>query len=517
MSNKKAVAADKLEVEQENFLILTRAGIDTHQESVVYMREDCHVCRSEGFNAQGRVRVCVGERSIIATLNIVTGNFLSHQKAALSESAWKLLAAKEGDRAYFKHAPPVESMGHVRGKLYGKRLTLEGARAIISDISKERYSDIQLSAYVTACAANNLDLQETIAITTAMVECGQHFHWGEGVQVLDKHCVGGLPGNRTTPIVVAIVAANGLLMPKTSSRAITSPAGTADTMETLTHVKLSFEQMRAVVKSQGACLAWGGSVALSPTDDIIIRVERALDLDSEGQLVASVISKKVAAGSTHVLIDIPVGPTAKVRSPELAQHLGQLLIETGAALGLKVQTVLSDGSQPVGYGVGPALEARDILAVLQGHADAPADLRQRSLTVAAMLLEMGGVCGHREGLALATKTLDTGLAWDRFVAICEAQGGLKTPPIARFQHPILAPKSGIVALFNNRVISRLASLAGAPNAPAAGLDLHVRLGEQVEKGQPLMTLHAEAAGELDYALDFYRAHPEILRIEEEVV
>lgn len=502
---------------EENFLYLTRAGIDTHQEPVVYMREDCHVCRSEGFSAQGRVRVCVGERSIIATLNIVTGDLLSHQKAALSDSAWELLGAQEGDKAWFKHALPVESMSYVRGKLYGRKIGLEEARAIITDIRDARYSDIQLAAYVTACAANKLSLDETIAITRAMVECGQSFHWGDGVQVLDKHCVGGLPGNRTTPIVVAIVAANGLMMPKTSSRAITSPAGTADTMETLTTVTLSYEKMREVVRTQGACLAWGGSVSLSPTDDIIIRVERALDLDSEGQLVASVISKKLAAGSTHVLIDIPVGPTAKVRSQELAEVLGALLVDTGKALGMQVRTVISDGSQPVGQGVGPALEARDVLAVLKRSKGAPLDLRQRALTLAAQLLEMGGACPSGDGLSLAAKTLDSGAAWDRFVAICEAQGGLKTPSLAPYRHPILASKDGVVAMFNNRVISRLASLAGAPSAPTAGIDLHVRLGDKIEKGQPLMTLHAEARGELEYALDFYQAHPEALHIEEEVV
>lgn len=502
---------------KENYLLLTRPGIDTHQEPVVYMRDNCHVCKSEGFSAQGRVRVCANERSIIATLNIVTGDFLSHQKAALSDSAWALLGATEGDKAYFKHAAPVESMSHVRGKLYGKEISLKAARAIITDIHEARYSDIQLSAYVTACAGNNLNLAETIAITQAMMESGRRFDWGEGVQVLDKHCVGGLPGNRTTPIVVAIVAANGLLMPKTSSRAITSPAGTADTMETLTNVSLSFEKMRHVVDTEGACLAWGGSVSLSPTDDLIIRVERALDLDSEGQMVASVISKKLAAGSTHVLIDIPVGPTAKVRNAELAEKLGELLVNTGEALGLKIEIMLSDGTQPVGHGVGPALEARDVLAVLQCLATAPQDLRQRALGVAAKLLVMGGVAPESECLALATQTLDSGAAWKKFEAICNAQGGLKEPPVAPFQHPILASKSGIIALFNNRVISRLASLAGAPNAPAAGIDLHVRLGDQVEQGQALMTLHAEAAGELAYALDFYNAHPDVLRLEEEVV
>ena len=417
----------------------------------------------------------------------------------------------------FRHAPPVESMSHVRGKLYGKALSAAGAREIIGDISHGHYSDIQLSAYVTACAANNLSIEETIHVTRAMVEAGRRFNWGEGRIIVDKHCVGGLPGNRTTPIVVAIVAANGLIMPKSPSRAITSPAGTADPMETLTDVNLGFDRMRDVVEKEGACLAWGGAVALSPTDDIIIRVERALDLDSEGQLVASVISKKVAAGSTHVLIDIPVGPTAKVRSPELAERLSEALTQAGAAMGMTIKTLISDGSQPVGVGIGPALEAKDVLAVLKNDAAAPHDLRQRALTLAAAMLEMGQVCRERQGLALATETLDSGRAWEKFKAICMAQGGLREPPTAEYVHTLVAPRGGVVAMLNNRVISRLASLAGAPVAKAAGVCMHVRLGDVVEAGQALLSIHAEASGELEYALDFYHSHPQILHIEEEVV
>ena len=501
---------------EKHFLTLTRLGIDTHQEPVVYMREDCHVCRSEGFNAQGRVQICAGDRSIIATLDIVKGDLLSHQKAGLSEAAWLLLKAAEGEKATFRHAPAVDSMSYVRGKLYGRAFTERGANDIIRDISAGRYSDIQLSAYVTACAASNLSLDETIHITRAMVDVGRHIKWGPGRIILDKHCVGGLPGNRTTPIVVAIVAANGLTMPKTSSRAITSPAGTADTMETLTEVNLDFDRMRDVVDQHGGCLAWGGSVSLSPSDDIIIRVERALDLDSEGQLVASVISKKVAAGSTHVLIDIPVGPTAKVRSAELAERLAMQLTSTGAALGLTVRTMLTDGSQPVGVGIGPALEARDLLAVLQNQPESSQELRRRALALAAVLLEMGEACEVGGGMALAVRTLASGLAWQKFQAICDAQGGMKIPPVAAHTRTLLAPRRGVVAMLNNRVISRLASLAGAPNAPAAGISMHVRLGDVVDLGQPLMTLHAEAIGELEYALDFYHSHPQILHIEEEV-
>jgi thymidine phosphorylase len=404
----------------------------------------------------------------------------------------------------------------VRGKLYGNRFSDEAAAAIIGDIRDGRYSDIQLAAYVAASADRLLDTRETIAITRAMVSSGRRFDWGRS-PVLDKHCVGGLPGNRTTPIVVAIVTACGLLMPKTSSRAITSPAGTADAMETLAPVALSFERMREVVEREGGCIAWGGSVSLSPTDDIVIRVERALDLDSEGQLVASVISKKIAAGATHVLIDMPVGPTAKVREPHMAERLTRQLIETGEALGLAVRVQPSDGTQPVGRGIGPALEARDVLQVLRREPGAPADLRQRALALAATLLEMGGAAAIGEGLARASATLDSGAAWDKFRAICAAQGGMREPPVSPFRHPVLAGHAGLVAHLNMRSLAKAAKLAGAPADKAAGIDMHVRLGEQVERGQALFTMHAETAGELQYALEFLQAHPETLRVEERVL
>lgn len=500
-----------------DFLKLKRLGVDTHQEPVVYMRHDCHVAIAEGFNAHSRVEVRTGDFSTIATLVLVSNDLLSHQQAGLSDAAWQLLGEPDDDeQAWFHHARPVDSMSFVRGKLYGQRFNAESAAAVIADIKAGRFSDIQLSAFVTACAGDRLDLEETIAITKAMVASGQRFDW-EREHVLDKHCVGGLPGNRTTPIVTAIIAANGLTMPKTSSRAITSPAGTADTMETMTPVQLEFEQMRDVVKQQGACLAWGGSVSLSPTDDIVIRVERALDLDSEGQLVASVISKKVAAGSKQVLIDIPVGPTAKVRSEAMAQNLRRLLEKTGAALGLDVRTIITDGSQPVGRGIGPALEARDVLQVLENDGHAPADLRDKSIQLAGIMLEMADKAAAGSGRELAERTLMSGAALEKFYAICQAQGGFRKPQLAEFSHCVKTEKNGVVAYFNNRFIARLASLAGAPNAAAAGLELHVALGDVVVQGQPLFTLHAQAAGELAYALDFLDGHTDVVRIEEELV
>jgi thymidine phosphorylase len=452
-------------------------------------------------------------RSIIATIHVVTGGLLAGDEASLSDAAWQLLGAADGDRVRLTAPPPLESLSSLRAKVYGERLDDPGIRAIVRDIAAGRYSAIHLAAFVTACAGGRLDLEETVALTRAMVEVGERLAWPGG-PIVDKHSVGGLPGNRTTMIVVPIVSALGFTMPKTSSRAITSPAGTADAMETVAPVALDLPAIRRVVEREGGCIVWGGAVRLSPADDVIIRVERPLDLDSEGQLVASVLSKKHAAGSTHVLIDMPVGPTAKVRNASTAAALEARLLAVGRALGLQVRVQRGDGSQPIGRGIGPALEARDVLAVLQRDPAAPADLRERALVLAGAVVDLVSGRPAGEGYALARATLDDGRAWSKFQSICAAQGGIRTPPRAKHTTVVPAPHEGTIATIDNRRLGRLAKLTGAPKAPAAGLQLHVRLGSRVEAGEPLYTLHAEAPGELNYALAYAQDASPILRISE---
>ncbi len=488
-----------------------RLGVDTHQETVIFMRKDCHVCKSEGFTAPARVYVKRGDRFIIATLFQTSPELLEQGEAGLSDSAWERLGLEEGEEIAVSHPRPLESLSFVRGKVYDKDLDDRSLHAIIADVTAGRYSDIHLSSFITACSARPLDGREIVALTRAMVDVGDRLDWGREM-VVDKHCVGGLPGNRTTPVIVAIAAACGLVMPKTSSRAITSPAGTADTMETLAPVDLDQQAMRAVVAREGGCVVWGGAVRLSPADDVLIRVERALDLDSEGQLVASVLSKKIAAGATHVVLDMPIGPTAKVRNAESARYLTKSLIDTAAQFGLEAQVVETDGTQPVGRGIGPALEAHDVLDVLQAKPGAPQDLRERSLALSGALLELAGVAAPGGGVAAATAVLDEGRAWAKFQRICEAQGGMRRPPVARHRHPIEAPRSGILYAIDNRRLARVAKLAGAPDDKAAGVALHMRLGDKVSTGEPLYTIHAESPGELEYALEFAQANGDILDV-----
>ena len=492
-------------------LTLRRLGIDAYQEHIVYMRADCHVCQSEGFAARSRVRVSANGKSLLATLNVIRTDLLGSAQASLSEAAWALLKARDGDVIEVTHAEPVASESFVRAKAYGERLDGAAFNAIIGDIAKGLYSDLHLAAFVTACAGDRLDLEETTDLTKAMIGVGDRISWTYPI-VADKHCVGGLPGNRTTMLVVPIIAALGLPIPKTSSRAITSPAGTADTMETVAPVDLDLTAMRRVVEREAGCIVWGGAVRLSPADDILIQVERPLDFDSDGQLVASVLSKKAAAGATHIVLDLPVGPTAKVRSRDAAKRLGDRLVKVGAALGLNVRIAETDGSQPVGRGIGPALEARDVLMVLQQQADAPTDLRDRALYLAGELLELAGRAQPGEGMRLADDVLSSGKAWRKFQAICDAQGGMRTPPIAGYRHPVLASAGGRITAMDNRRLAKAAKLAGAPQAPAAGIDLHIRLTDRVEAGQPLFTVHAQSRGELNYALHYIAAQHGIITI-----
>lgn len=493
-------------------LRVKRLRLHTQREPIVLMRTDCPVCRSEGLSPRSQVVLSAGGREVTAILFQTDDGSVGEGEIGLSEAAWALLRPRCEERVEISHARTLESLSAVRGRVYGRPLDQQAMDAIVADIVAGRYTDVHLAAFLTAGSALPLSDAETIALTGAMACTGEQLKWDKG-PIVDKHCIGGLPGNRTTPIVVAIAAACGLIIPKTSSRAITSAAGTADAMETVTRVDLDLATMRRVVDAEGGCLAWGGAVKLAPADDIFIGVERQLEIDTEGQLIASVLAKKIAAGATHLVLDIPVGPTAKVRSRTAADRLAERLATTAAHFGIEALCVLTDGTQPVGRSIGPALEMADVLAVLRGAAEAPRDLREKALLLAAALLELGGAAARGEGGSIAEATLHSGAAYRKFEAICLKQGRFREPPRSRRRHVLAALRTGIVHEIDNRKIGRLAKLAGAPDWPAAGLELHVRLGDEVSAGEPIITLHAGSAAELNYPLDYAAANADIVRIE----
>ncbi|MBS3913785.1 MAG: thymidine phosphorylase family protein [Bacteroidetes bacterium] len=484
-----------------NGLIVKSLGIDTYRENIIFMNAECRICKSEGFSALTRVLVEFKNKRIIATLNVVNSELLELDEAGLSIEAMKRLGVNGGETIHVFHLKPIESLSKVRSKMYGNELKDSDFSEIIADVVAGQYSNIELAAFISACSGDNLTITEIIGLTRAMVENSEKMKWSREM-VLDKHCVGGLPGNRTTPIVVSIAAAAGLTIPKTSSRAITSPAGTADVMATLTTVNLTAEQMKETVESEGGCLVWGAGVKLSPADDILISVERALDVDSEGQMIASVMSKKIAAGSTHVVIEIPVGPTAKVRSMEAALKLKYYFKAVAAAFDIFIEIVISDGSQPVGIGIGPVLEAIDIISILQNEIHAPQDLKKHAIEIAGLLLEMSGKYSPGTGQEVALEILQSGEAYKKFVAICKKQGGFRELHLAPFRHDILSTHSGIITAVDCRKISRIAKLAGAPRSPGAGIRFYANIGKQIQTGDVLYSVYSDSQGEMEYVKEY---------------
>lgn len=323
-------------------LQLRRIAIDTYHENVAYMHRECGVYRAEGFQALSKIQISLNGIKILAVLNVVDdASIVQSGELGLSEQAFQQFNCVEGSMVTVNHAEPPKSMDAVRRKINGERLDRADFDSITDDIVESRYSKMEIAAFLVATGQNSLDRDELLYLTRAMLQSGDRIHWDEPL-VADKHCIGGIPGNRTSMLVVPIVAAHGMLIPKTSSRAITSPAGTADTMEMLCEVNLSPTQLHDIVRRERGCLAWGGTARLAPVDDMLIAVERPLGIDSQGQMVASILSKKLAAGSTHLLVDIPVGPSAKVRQMRQALALRKLFEFVGDRLNLHLEVMITD-------------------------------------------------------------------------------------------------------------------------------------------------------------------------------
>ena len=487
-------------VKAKNTLELRRLGIDTYRENVAYLHRECELYRAEGFQALSKLKVCAEDRRILAVLNVVDDDsIVTPTELGLSEEAFGNLGLDEGHLVSIEHAEPPVSMGAVRRKIAGERLSQDDFRHIISDITDKRYSKTEISAFLVASGQNDMDRDEVFYLTRAMLESGEQLSWDEPL-VVDKHCIGGIPGNRTSMLVVPIVAAHGMLIPKTSSRAITSPAGTADTMEVLANVELDIDRLHDIVRRHRACLAWGGTAELSPADDIMIAVERPLGIDSQSQMVSSILSKKLSAGSTHLLIDIPVGPTAKVRQMRQAQRLRKLFEFVGDQLGIHLEVIITDGRQPVGFGIGPVLESRDVMQVLQNLPKAPNDLRQKALRLAGRVIEFDPDVRGGKGYSIARDILDSGRALEMMNTIIDAQGvQRKKYEPGNLTHEVLSPADGVVIEIDNLHIAHIARFAGAPIDKGAGIDLFKKLGDRVEKGEPLYRIHAEFPSDFNFA------------------
>lgn len=488
-----------------------RIEIDASNDLVMMLNEED--AKNLSLNAKDRVKIIntYNEKSIICVLDIIeeqkgqnTTKDINLKKGEIGifEKAFDKLELKENQTVLISPAQKPKSLDHIKRKFNEKiKLSKEQFKEILTDIVENRYSQVETTYFVLACSVNELTDKETIDLTEAMVDVGKvlNFKSKPSDIVVDKHCIGGLAGNRTSMVIVPILAAAGLTIPKTSSRAITSPAGTADTMEVLTNVEIPLTQMFNQVQELKGCIVWGGGLELSPADDLIIQVEHPLQIDSEGQMLASILSKKKSVGSTHVLIDIPVGPTAKVNTLEHAKHLKKKFEKIGKAIGLTIKVIITDGRQPIGNGIGPLYEALDVLKVLKNTSDAPQDLLEKSLQMSGEILEMANKASKGKGYDLAKAILESKAALTKFEKIIEAQGKKKIPAKAKYSYEIKSNKDTRVLAIDNKKISKLAFMLGAPQDKVAGLILKKKIGEQVREGETIYEIYTNSELKLKYA------------------
>jgi AMP phosphorylase len=448
-----------------------------------------------GVHSSDRIKITCNNQEMIAIANIA--NYFPPNRIGLYHETVAALGVKEGETVKVQLAPLPESLFNIRAKLHGERLREQDLVAIVKDVVERHLSTVEIAAFLTALSIHGLSTSETEALSRAMISTGKTIDFGAG-PILDKHSVGGIPGDKTSMLVVPIVAAAGFTIPKTSSRAITSPAGTADRVETLCPVNLSIKEIKEVVAKTNGCLVWGGSLELAPADDLFIQVEYPLGIDP--MLLPSILSKKKAIGATHVVIDIPTGMGAKIKTRTEAYTLASDFVDMGKRLGLNIQCALTFGEQPLGCGIGPALEAREALETLMG--DGPSDLREKAVSLASMLFEMVGVENPR---GMAEDMITSGKALAKMREIIAAQGGNPAVepedlPVGPERAELHSEHTGKVLWLSTDDIVRIAREAGCPKEKGAGVILHAKLGDTVHKDGMLLEVYAERASKLESAL-----------------
>lgn len=465
---------------------------------VVLHEKEAH---AYGIRMGDKLRLKWNSKTTVVTANF-TKTKVNHGEIGLFFEIWQHYKIKPGELIQLSLVERPDSIESIKKKILGKTLTFKEMYAIVKDIADFVLSDVEITYFVASGFARKFSKEELYYLTRAIAETGDMLKLPGSV--VDKHSVGGLPGNRTTMIVVPIIASLGLKIPKTSSRAITSAAGTADTMEVLASVTFKMEQIKEIVKKTNACLAWGGATKIAPADDRIIRVSYPLSLEPYTKMIVSVMAKKVAMGIKYLVIDLPVGPTAKIRHISDAKKIEKEMNYLAKKFGIKIKVNINEAIKPIGRGIGPALEARDVLRVLQRKEHRPFDLEEKSLELAGELLELVGYCKRGGGYDAALAALRSGKAWKKMQEIIAAQGGKanidsENIVLSSYLFRVKTKRDGQIVNIDNRALVEICRVLGAPSCKIAGIYLNKVMGDMVKKGEVIFTMYAESPDRLKMA------------------
>jgi len=436
---------------------------------------------------------------------LITDTIVDDGHIGLPAAVWNSFPVSELDRVAVELQGQAKSVAFIRKKIQGEKLSYDEIREIMFDIAKRRLSPIEMTYFASTSYNPGFDDDEMYSLTKAMSDTGIILDFSKlGGLVVDKHSIGGLPSKGVTPVIVSLMSKLGFIIPNTSTRAITAPAGTTDVLETLMPVALSEEEIKRVVAETGGCLAWGGGLELAPADDILIQIEKPLHIESYDKFVVSIIAKKIAAGCQYVLLDLPYGDTAKVSSGDVAK-VAKAFETLFAKFGIKVFVYKRQAKGPDGNGIGPILEARDLLWILERDKRRPIGMENLSLDMAAQLIALTGKYTYQGAHEILRETLESGEAYKQFWKIGKAQGAQKIVKgddlvPGHYTYDIKSTKSGIIKNFDNHKIVQITRALGAPYAKGAGIYLNHQVGDRVATDEVVATLYAEAQGRVDLAV-----------------
>ena len=454
---------------------------------------------NENVVPQARFRLSFGQREIPINQVLKVEDIVGEDEIGLSHSLIKNLGAHEGDEVLLQTQTRSLSTSYslIKQRIVQPGKTYDKAEIdqIIGDITSGVLSPLESSVFITSQIFQEWSISEIEYLTQAIACSGQMIDWKDSI-IFDKHSLGGVPGNKVSLLIVPIIAAAGLTIPKTSSRAITSPSGTADTMEALgCEIEFSIDEIVEIANRTNGLIAWTGGLNIVPADEKIIRdVQFPLGVDPEPMMIASVLSKKVAMGVHFLVLDIPTGGGTKVESMEAGKRIAHRFAELGQQLGIRIESGITYGSSPVGHAIGPALEAREALAALMNPQQASDSLIGKSTSLAGILLEMSGKAIQGRGQDSALEILNSGKAYKKFQEILEAQNAdPKIQPedieLGECMYEYIAPQSGWIVEINNSIISRAARAAGAPMDKRAGV-YFLKKKDSVKRGEVIFRLYA---------------------------
>ena len=479
-------------------LTLKHLPINSFNENIAYLHKDCVAYKLEDIKFMTKVEIHGGAKPIYAFLNIVDDeNLVSPEQLALNTEAFSLLNLPEGSNITLALTPPPPSISSIKRKIAGNILSPAEYGGIIADIANRRYSNMDIASFLVAFGSF-MTPPEVLALTEALVG-NQVINWDNEGIVVDHHCLGGIPGNKTDIIITAIVAAYGLPIPKTASRSLSSCAGVADTMSVLANVDLDETLLKKLIRENRGALVCHSGLQIAMANRLISSVERQIGITQQQHLVASILAIKIAMGITHLVIDIPVGPNSRIKSTQDAMRLRKLIEYVGDQMGIEVDAVITDGSEPIGNGIGAVLEARDVMKVLRNKDDAPQDLREKSLFLAGRIIDFDPKLRGGQGYFVAKEILNSGRALESMNRIIHAQGKAPQPTLGHLTRDIVAAESGYVESIDNTRINRIGVLAGASQNPGAGLDLLKKVGDRVEQGETLFRIHSMNSTDFGYA------------------